>query len=221
VLLFGCHRGCRDATLAPVPIELRRVCVFCGSSSGDDGAYVATAAALAAELVAQGIGVVYGGGSVGLMGVLADTALAAGGEVTGVIPRFLHRREIMHEGVTDLRVVESMHERKALMAELSDGFIVAPGGIGTLEEAFEALTWTQLGIHDKPVGLLDVGDFWDPVRVLLDRMVADGFLRPDVADLPHDSDPTVLLDALRAWSRPGLGKWIDLDPVDEPSTEAI
>ena len=196
------------------------MCVFCGSSRGADPAYEAAAVAMASELVRRGIGVVYGGGSVGLMGVVADTVLAEGGEVIGVIPRFLHRREIMHEGVTDLRVVESMHERKALMADLSDGFVVLPGGIGTLEEAFEAMTWTQLGIQDKPVGLLDVGDFWEPMLTLLARMVGDEFVRADVAALPHDTDPGRLLDALAAWNRPRLGKWIDLDPV-EPSSEAI
>jgi uncharacterized protein (TIGR00730 family) len=203
-----------------VPIELRRVCVFCGSSRGTDPAYADAAAATATELVRRGIGVVYGGGSVGLMGIVADTALAAGGEVIGVIPAFLHRREIMHEGVTDLRVVETMHERKALMAELADAFVVLPGGIGTLEEAFEALTWTQLGVQDKPVGLLDVGGFWDPVRELLDRSVDAGFLRADVADVPVDTDPARLLDTLAVWQRPQLGNWIDLDPV-EPSSEAI
>jgi uncharacterized protein (TIGR00730 family) len=206
--------------LTPVPTELRRVCVFCGSRRGTDPAYAEAAEATATELVRRGIGLVYGGGSVGLMGIVADTALAAGGEVIGVIPRFLHRREIMHEGVTDLRVVDSMHDRKALMAELSDGFVVLPGGIGTLEEAFEALTWTQLGIQDKPVGLLDVGGFWDPMRALLDRAVEAGFLRPDVAEVPLETDPARLLDVLAAWERPQLGKWIDLDPV-EPSSEAI
>jgi uncharacterized protein (TIGR00730 family) len=206
--------------LTPVPIELRRVCVFCGSSRGTDPAYAEAAEAMATELVRRGIGLVYGGGSVGLMGIVADTALAAGGEVIGVIPRFLHRREIMHEGVTDLRVVESMHDRKALMAELSDGFVVLPGGIGTLEEAFEALTWTQLGIQDKPVGLLDVAGFWNPMRALLDEAVEAGFLRRDVADIPLETDPARLLDALGAWERPRRGKWIDLDPV-EPSSEAI
>jgi uncharacterized protein (TIGR00730 family) len=203
-----------------VPIELRRVCVFCGSSRGTDPAYAEAAEAMASELVRRGIELVYGGGSVGLMGIVADTALEAGGQVIGVIPRFLHRREIMHEGVSDLRVVESMHERKALMAELSDGFVVLPGGLGTLEEAFEAMTWTQLGIHEKPVGLLDVGGFWDPVRALLDRAVEDGFLRADIADVPLHTEPGPLLDALAAWERPYLGKWIDLDPV-EPSSEAI
>ena len=168
----------------------------------------------------RGIGLVYGGGSVGLMGVIADTVLARGGEVIGVIPRFLHRREIMHEGVTDLRVVESMHERKALMADLSDGFVALPGGIGTLEETFEAMTWTQLGIHAKPVGLLDVGGFWGPMQELLARAVADGFLRPDVAAVPHQTEPGPLLDALAAWEVPQLGKWIDLEPV-EPGSEAI
>jgi uncharacterized protein (TIGR00730 family) len=216
----GCHHRYRAATLAPVSIDLRRVCVFCGSSRGADPTYAEATEALATELVRRGIGVVYGGGSVGLMGVLADTVLAAGGEVIGVIPRFLHRREIMHGGVTDLRVVESMHARKALMADLSDGFVVLPGGIGTFEEAFESMTWTQLGIHNKPVGLLDVAGFWDPLRALLARAVAEGFLRADVAAIPHDTDPAGLLDALAAWDRPDLGKWIDLDPA-EPSSEAI
>ena len=144
------------AALSAVPVQLQRVCVYCGSSRGADPAYADAADALGSELVRRGIGLVYGGGSVGLMGVIADAVLAGGGDVIGVIPRFLHRREIMHAGVTDLRVVESMHERKALMAELSDGFVVLPGGIGTFEEMFEAMTWTQLGIHTKPVGLLDV-----------------------------------------------------------------
>jgi uncharacterized protein (TIGR00730 family) len=126
----------------------------------------------------------------------------------------------MHEGVSDLRVVESMHARKALMADLSDGFVVLPGGIGTLEEAFEAMTWTQLGIHSKPVGLLDVDGYWDPVLALLSRAVTDGFLRADVADVPHHTEAGPLLDALSAWAPPDLGKWIDLDVV-EPGTEAI
>ena len=203
-----------------MPVQLQRVCVYCGSSRGADPAYADAAAALGSELVRRGIGLVYGGGSVGLMGIIADTVLAGGGEVIGVIPRFLHRREIMHAGVTDLRVVESMHERKALMAELSDGFAVLPGGIGTFEEMFEAMTWTQLGIHTKPVGLLDVEGFWGPVLELLDRSVADGFLRADVATLPLETDPGALLDALAAWSPPQLGKWIDLEAV-EPGSEAI
>ena len=203
-----------------MPVELKRVCVYCGSSRGTDPAYARAADALASELVRRGIGLVYGGGSVGLMGVIADAVLARGGDVIGVIPRFLHRREIMHEGVTDLRVVESMHERKALMADLSDGFVALPGGIGTLEETFEAMTWTQLGIHAKPVGLLDVGSFWAPLQELLARAVADGFLRADIAAVPHHTEPGPLLDALAAWEVPQLGKWIDLEAV-EPGSEAI
>jgi uncharacterized protein (TIGR00730 family) len=206
--------------LSAVPIQLNRLCVYCGSSRGTDPAYADAAVALGSELVRRGIGLVYGGGSVGLMGIIADTVLAGGGQVIGVIPRFLHRREIMHAGVTDLRVVESMHERKALMADLSDGFAVLPGGIGTFEEAFEAMTWTQLGIHTKPVGLLDVDGFWGPAVELLDRAVSDGFLRPDVAAVPFETDAAALLDALAAWSPPELGKWIDLEPI-EPGTEAI
>ncbi len=202
---------------ASTPV-LRRVCVFCGSSRGADPAYAAVAADLGVELARRRIGLVYGGGSVGLMGVVADAVLDAGGEVTGVIPAFLHRREVAHAGVDDLRVVGSMHERKALMAELADAFVAMPGGIGTFEELFEALTWTQLGVHDKPVALLDVGGFWAPLTTLLDRAVADGFLRPDVrASVVHGTAPAEVLDRFAGWERPAVGKWIDLDPLPEPS----
>ncbi len=152
----------------------------------------------------------YGGGAVGLMGVVADAAMGAGGRVTGIIPRALEEREIGHREVTELVVVETMHERKALMAHRSDGFVALPGGIGTLEELVEALTWTQLGIHRKPVGLLDVAGYWQPLLVLLDHAVEQRFVRPEHrADLLSDDDPARLLDALAAW-RPGHDdKWID------------
>lgn len=155
---------------------MRSLCVFCGSNPGTDPAYVAAAQAVGTGLAERGIGVVFGGGRVGMMGALADAAQAAGGRVTGVIPRDLMAREIGHTGIDDLRVVGSMHERKALMAELSDAFIALPGGIGTLEELFEVYTWWQLGIHAKPIGLLDVAGFYAPLASFLDHVVEQGFL---------------------------------------------
>ena len=156
---------------------MRALCVFCGSNPGTDPAYVAAAQAVGAGLAQRGIGVVFGGGRVGMMGALADAAQAAGGRVTGVIPRDLMAREIGHTGIDDLRVVGSMHERKALMAELSDAFLALPGGIGTLEELFEVYTWAQLGLHAKPIGLLDVAGFYAPLAAFLDHVVEQGFLR--------------------------------------------
>jgi len=208
------------ASLAPMSLE--RVCVYCGSSRGDDPAYVAAAEATGRALVDRDIDLIYGGGAVGLMGVIADAVLDAGGRVTGVIPGFLDAREIAHPGVTDLRIVESMHERKALMAELSDGFVGLPGGLGTFEELFEAMTWTQLGIHDKPVGLLDVDGYWAPVHALLDQAVAEGFLRDDVrGSLLAGQDPGALLDAFLTWQPPDRNKWIDLDPRSDRSVDRI
>src|SRR3954449_8956299 len=157
---------------------LRRVCVYAGSSAGARPVYAHAARELGALLAARGIGVVYGGGKVGLMGALADAAMAAGGEVTGVIPRALLEREVGHRGVTSLRVVESMHQRKALMADLADAFVALPGGIGTLEELFEVFTWAHLGIHRKPLGVLDVARFYGPLEAMLDHAVEQGFLRP-------------------------------------------
>jgi len=155
---------------------MRRLCVFCGSSSGHDPAYGALAVQLGHALARRGIGLVYGGGRIGLMGVLADATLAAGGEAIGVIPKALMDRERGHRGLTELRVVDSMHERKALMVELADGFVALPGGIGTLDELFEVWTWAQLGIHRKPFGLIDVGGFFAPLVGFLDQVVAKGFL---------------------------------------------
>ncbi|HEY3066064.1 MAG TPA: TIGR00730 family Rossman fold protein [Methylomirabilota bacterium] len=188
-----------------------RICVFSGSSAGYRAEYAAAARALALALVERGIGIVYGGGSVGLMGVLADTALAAGGEVVGVIPRPLASRELAHAGLTELRVVSSMHERKALMASLADGFIALPGGLGTLEETLEILTWAQLGIHDKPVGVLNVGGYYDGLRRLLGHGVEEGFIRKEHAAflLFADTAPE-LLGAFAAWQPPTVPRaWLD------------
>jgi uncharacterized protein (TIGR00730 family) len=157
-------------------VSLRRICVFCGSRSGLGDAYVTAARALGRTLAERGLAVVYGGGNVGLMGELADAALAGGGEVIGVIPEALVRKEVAHTGLTELRVVASMHERKAQMADLSDAFIALPGGMGTFEELFEILTWAQLGLHEKPCGLLDVCGYFAPLCELLDHAVAEGFV---------------------------------------------
>ncbi|HZZ01185.1 MAG TPA: TIGR00730 family Rossman fold protein [Candidatus Baltobacteraceae bacterium] len=156
----------------------RRICVFCGSSPGFDAAYLRVAAGAATEIVRAGFGVVYGGGRIGLMGAVADAALAAGGEVVGVIPQALSRVEIEHSGLTALHVVGSMHERKALMASESDAFIALPGGFGTMDEFCEILSWRQLGIHDKPIGLLNQDGYYDPLLALFDAMVDRGFLTP-------------------------------------------
>jgi uncharacterized protein (TIGR00730 family) len=182
-----------------VPV-LRRVCVYAGANAGSRPEYADAAAALAKLLAARGIGLVYGGGRVGLMGVLADTILAEGGEAIGIIPQALMDSEVGHGGLTKLHVVPSMHERKAMMAELSDAFIAVPGGIGTLEELIEVLTWSQLGIHQKPCSVLDVAGFYAPLAGFLDQMVDEGFLRPDNRSLLlSGSEPEDLLDRLEAW----------------------
>ena len=155
-----------------------RLCIFCGAYPGRDGRFRDVAASVSRAVVAAGYGIVYGGGRVGLMGAIADAALAAGGEVVGVIPEALASEEVAHSGVTTLHVVQSMHERKALMADLSDGFIALPGGFGTMDEFHEILTWRQLGIHDKPVGLLNVDGYYDDLLALYDRMEREGFLAP-------------------------------------------
>lgn len=178
---------------------LRRVCVFCGSSVGGRPAYAEAAHAFGALLAERGIGVVTGGGSVGLMGVVADATLAAGGEALGVIPRRLVDRELGHHGLSALYVVESMHERKALMHELSDAFVALPGGYGTLDELFEALTWRQLGIHGKPVGVLDSEGYFEPLLALLDSLVEGGFVHDaHRTGLLVAAEPVALLDLLEA-----------------------
>jgi uncharacterized protein (TIGR00730 family) len=189
-----------------------RYCVFCGSSPGRRPVYAQAAAALGRTLAEAGIGLVYGGASVGLMGIVADAAQAHGGEVIGVIPRSLVDKEVAHGGLSDLRVVESMHQRKALMAELSDGFIALPGGIGTLEELFEVWTWAQLGDHGKPCALLNVGGFYDGLSSFLDHVVEEAFLRPMHRDmLIVEQDVGGLLSALAGYQAPKVVKWIEKD----------
>src|SRR5688572_2683879 len=180
---------------------LRRICIFCGSSIGVRPEYRTAAENIAIELTQRNIAVVFGGGCVGLMGIVADTALAHGGHVIGVIPSAMVTREIAHRGLPDLRIVASMHERKALMASLSDAFIALPGGFGTFEEFCEVVTWTQLGLHQKPCGLLNVAGYYDPLVTLFDRAVADGFIRPENRGIVlADSDPAALID--RVLERP-------------------
>ena len=184
---------------------MKRVCVFCGSRDGTRSQYAAAAGGMGEALARRGIGLVYGGGGIGLMGVLADAALSAGGDVIGVIPESLMAREVAHRGLGDLRVVASMHERKALMAELSDAFVALPGGFGTLEEFCEALTWAQLGIHRKPCGLLNVEGFFDPLLSFFDHAVRERFVSPDHRSLVVvEEDPGRLLDALSRWEPPAL-----------------
>jgi uncharacterized protein (TIGR00730 family) len=191
-------------------IAFRRLCVFAGSSVGGRPEYADAARALGAELVGRGLGLVYGGGGIGLMGVLADAVLAADGEVIGVIPRPLAAREIAHHGLTELRVVESMHERKATMAELADGFISLPGGLGTLEETLEILTWSQLGIHRKPVGILNVAGYYDGLLKLLASAVREGFVKREyVALLLFADTPADLLDLFVRWTPPATPVWLD------------
>jgi len=187
-----------------------RICVFCGSSPGADPRYLAAAREMGRALVARGLGLVYGGGSVGLMGAVADAALAAGGEVVGVIPQVLQIRELAHRRLTALHVVGSMHERKALMAELSDGFVALPGGMGTLEELSEVLTWAQLGLHARPCGLLDVAGYYDPLVAFFDRAVEAGFLRREHRRLLLTAaTPAALLDLFRAFIPPRVEQVID------------
>ncbi|PYN98692.1 MAG: TIGR00730 family Rossman fold protein [Candidatus Rokuibacteriota bacterium] len=191
---------------------MKRVCVFAGSSVGGRPAYAEAAQRLAEALVGRGLGIVYGGGSVGLMGVLADAALAAGGEVIGVIPGPLASRELAHAGLTRMHVVPSMHERKALMASLVDGFIALPGGLGTFEETLEILTWSHLGIHRKPIGVLNVEGYFDGLRRFLDHAVAEGFVRRDSVGLLRFVDaPAALLDAMASWRPPDLPRvWLNV-----------
>ncbi|NKQ57863.1 TIGR00730 family Rossman fold protein [Amycolatopsis sp. K13G38] len=188
---------------------MRRICVFCGSSTGKDPVYAERATALGKLLAGRGIGLVYGGASVGLMGAVADGALAGGGEVIGVIPQHLKRVEIAHANLTELHVTADMHERKAKMAELSDGFLALPGGAGTLEELAEIWTWAQLGLHRKPLGLVDVAGYYRPLHEFVDHMVTEGFLKQEHRDLLFvDEDPSALLDAFAAYEPPTAPKWV-------------
>jgi uncharacterized protein (TIGR00730 family) len=188
---------------------MKRICVFCGSSQGSRPEYRAAAEEMGAELVRKNVGLVYGGGDVGLMGIIADAVLKAGGQVQGIIPENLMAREIGHKGLTKLHVVRSMHERKALMADLTDAFIAMPGGFGTLEEFFEVLTWTQLGLHAKPCGMLNVLGFYTPLLAMLDHAVEEGFLKQENRTLVLVREsPADLLRALEEWRPVRVEKWI-------------
>jgi len=189
---------------------MRAVCVFCGSSPGGDAAYMAAARAMGAAVAERGLTLVYGGAKVGLMGAVADAALAAGGEVIGVLPQALMIKEIGHAGLSQLEVVGSMHERKARMAELSDGFVALPGGAGTLEEIFEIWTWGQLGFHGKPAGFLNVAGYYDKLAGFLDHTVAEAFVKPVHRDmLIFREEPGALLDALAGYDAPVQSKWLE------------
>lgn len=190
---------------------MKRVCVFCGSSSGSRVEYRKAAEAVGRALVSRRIDLVYGGGGVGLMGQMARAVLGAGGHVTGVIPAALQKRELALRELTDLRIVDSMHDRKALMSDLADGFLALPGGLGTIEEFFEILTWTQLGIHGKPSGLLNVAGYFDSLIEFLDYAVVEEFIRPEHRSLVLTSDdPDTLLDLLESFEPPAGDKaeWI-------------
>lgn len=189
---------------------MKSVCVYCGSNAGNRPAYAERAASLGRLIASEGLGLVYGGGNVGLMGIVADAVLAAGGEVVGVIPEQLVGMEVAHRGVTRLEVVADMHTRKARMFELADGFVALPGGFGTLDEMFEMLTWRQLGLGDKPCAFLDVDGFWQPLVAMLDHMVAERFVHPaQRADLWHGDDAGAMLAWMRAYEPARAQKWLD------------
>jgi uncharacterized protein (TIGR00730 family) len=191
---------------------MKRICIFCGSSTGTRPEYAETARTIGRALVRRGIGLVYGGGCVGLMGIVADAVMGGGGEVVGVIPEALVTRELAHGDITQLIVVHSMHERKAKMAELSDAFIALPGGYGTFEEFCEILTWAQLGLHRKPCGILNVNDYYEPLLRLFDNAVAEGFLRPANRRLViEETDPSRLLEMLEDYTPAQTEKWIRRD----------
>lgn len=188
---------------------IRSVCVFCGSNVGSDPRFAAVAREFGALLAKEGVALVFGGGSVGLMGVVADAVLANGGKAIGVIPRALLDREIGHRNLSELHIVESMHERKAMMASLADAFVALPGGLGTLEEIFEVWTWAQLGIHAKPVAFLDAEGFYSPLLAFLDRAVDAGFIRAHYRAIAIvDADPAALLRRLASYEPPRVEKWI-------------
>ena len=198
------------AAQSPSPNIIRSLCLYCGSSPGANPLYAQAAHDFGGTLARRGIGLVYGGGSVGLMGVAADACLAAGGKVIGVIPQLLMDKEVGHKGLTEMHVVANMHERKAMMTELADGFIALPGGYGTMDELFEALTWLQLGYHAKPVGLLNVNGFYDHLIAFLDHARDERYLRPMHREsLSVDADLDALIDKMRAAEAPDTSKWLD------------
>jgi uncharacterized protein (TIGR00730 family) len=191
--------------------SIRRVCVYCASNDGTRPVHLEAARRFGQTLAARGITLVYGGGRVGLMGALADAAMAAGGAVIGVMPHALVQREAAHQEITELRIVDTMHQRKAAMAELADAFVALPGGIGTLEEFFETWTWAQLGVHRKPIGLLDVDGFWRPLLGLLDHLEAEGFLRGTPRQsLVVQEEANAMLDALATSTPPSVRPWLSI-----------
>ncbi len=193
---------------------IKNICVYCGSSFGRVDDYGQAANALAQALVRKNIGLVYGGASIGIMGKVADEVLALGGEVLGVIPKALAHKEVAHHHLTQLRVTESMHERKMLMAELSDGFIALPGGIGTFEELFEIWTWAQLGFHHKPIGLLNISGYYDHLIQFLDHVLAEQFVKQETRDLLMvESDPDVLLDRFINYQAPPVIEWLSKEEI--------
>lgn len=193
-------------------MEIRSLCVFCGSNRGANRVYSAAAQAMARMLVRRGCRLVYGGGSVGLMGVIADTVLAEGGQVTGVIPSALATKDVIHGGLTETHVTDNMHARKAKMAELSDAFVALPGGYGTLEELFEVVTWGQLGLHNKPLGILNTGGYYDGLLEWIDAAVAESFIKPEHRKLIiAGSEPDALFEALMRHDPPAVEKWIRAD----------
>lgn len=193
---------------------MKKICVYCGSSSGRASAYLESSRKLGKELVKRNIGLVYGGASVGLMGEIANTVLDGGGEVIGVIPQSLVDKEVSHDGLTELRVVDSMHERKAILAEISDGFIALPGGLGTLEELFEVLTWSQLGFHKKPCALLNVDHYYAGIFNFLNHAVEEQFIKSIHRDmLLIEEDPSKLLEAMNQYNPPAVDKWIGRNEI--------
>ncbi len=193
---------------------MKRICVYCGSKAGAHPDYRASAERFGRVLVERGDELVFGGGSVGVMGIVADAVLAAGGRVVGVIPEFLSTRELLHTGISETHVVASMHERKALMEQLSDAFVALPGGLGTFEEFFEIITWAQLGLHRKPIGLLNVRGFFDPLLAQIERAIAEGFVVPEHRGLlVVDSDPESLLTRLETHRLPPVRRWLSSEDV--------
>ncbi|MCD4485146.1 TIGR00730 family Rossman fold protein [Chromobacterium vaccinii] len=191
--------------------KMKSICLFCGSNKGGNPEYEDAARAFGRALAEQNITLVYGAGNVGLMGVAADAALDAGGKVIGVIPEFLKAKEVAHMGLTELHVTETMHQRKAMMAQLSDGFVALPGGFGTFDELFEILTWAQLSVHNKPVGVLDAGGFYQPLQALVEHAVSEGFVPKGNLDLFRiERDLPALLDWMRQYQPRHVAKWLDL-----------
>ena len=207
------HRGRSRATQFPNQIDIehmKSLCIYCGSSPGASPVYAQAARALAQAMVNDNIALVYGGGNVGLMGIIADEVIRLGGRATGVIPEALLQKELGHKGLTQLHIVKDMHERKAMMAELSDGFIAMPGGVGTLEELFEVFTWAQLGFHKKPIGLLNVDGFYDGLLQFIQHMVSQRFLKGEQAELlMAEAQPEALLQRFRSFVPLQVTKWLD------------